>query len=346
VCVIGSCPPILLVLAVMFPAFGELPPARPNAVPRVSATRVFVLFVGTSGGGCCWICRRRGIMRIAFHALYHQVYVFAALCAADDCWHRCGCDSRTGWGAGWVCFFCLQGLSRRRPAPLSAVGGIRPLWLAWYCLGCRCFPQEPDPTHFGDFSVSGLVVRRVRGFFFSLRGESVLGALRGCHEKRTAGVWCLYGPSFFVLCVPLFGLVLTDDILVRCLSCCMPRRSSWGRHSRLRSLTGLAIASGWGARWAVVGRRRVGISRDLCAVFGCLRRLAADHGAAWQPVAQSIHGDQRINWRLSLGFRNQTPSGGLRHRRRFRGAVKIAGAKAAAASRAQIQSDYVLYRPS
>ena len=197
---------VLLMLSALVPAA-----RRPSAVPplrQTSSSRMayagFVLFVGLGW----WLSHdlsATGHAANRFHGLYQQVYVFAAFVLLTMLAPlRLKFADRL---VRWLGFLLL--LARPRG---GGVGRVLP-WVI-YGGAAALVLLAAAATHRQQTQVTSEIFRLWLIFgvawFFFIRGEAVLSLPAGGIRGALQGI-AFVSPLFFVLCVPLLGLVLTDD---------------------------------------------------------------------------------------------------------------------------------------
>jgi cell division protein FtsW (lipid II flippase) len=195
---------VLLLLGMMIrPAPAAAPPQRQTPSSRL-AYAGFVLFVGL-GWWLSLDLSATGHAANRFHALYQQVYVFAAFVLLTLLAPlRLKLADRM---VRWLGFFLL--LARPRGT------GVR-RYLPWvvYALTAALVLLAASATHRQQTQFTSELFRLwlILGaaWFFFVRGESAL-ALHAGGMKGVMQSVVFASPLLFVLCVPILGLVLTDD---------------------------------------------------------------------------------------------------------------------------------------
>ena len=208
---------VLLLLGIVF-APARSAPALPSApVRQTPSSRIgyagFVLFAGL-GWWLLLDLSASGHYANRFHALYQQVYVYAAfvlltllapvrLLLAERLGRRLG---------SFVLLTRLRREGLRRFLPWAAyAAAIGALLLAAAVL--RKYQTQLTSEIFRLWLVLGV------SWFFFVRGETALALFAGgggstgstASTGRAASRFAFLWPLLFVLCVPLAGLVLTDD---------------------------------------------------------------------------------------------------------------------------------------
>jgi len=194
---------VLLLLGMMIGPRAGAPRHRQTPSSRL-AYAGFVLFVGL-GWWLSLDLSAAGHAANRFHALYQQVYVFAAfvlltllaplrLKLVDPL-------------VRWLGFFLLiarpRGAGLRRYVPWLVYAGTAALVLL------AASVTHKQQTQFTSELFRAWLIVGAAWFFF-VRGESALSLSSGGVKGALQG-FVFVSPLFFVLSVPLLGLVLTDD---------------------------------------------------------------------------------------------------------------------------------------
>ena len=202
--VVGAA--VLLMLGVMRPlGHGPalMPPARQTPSSRIGYPG-FVLFVGL-GWWLLLDLSATGHYASRFHALYQQVYVFAAfvlLTMLAPMRLRLA-DKMARWFGLFLLLARPRGAGLRRYLPwVTYAAAVAMVLLAAGAL-------HKYQTQFTSEIFRILLVFGVSWFFF-VRGESALALSAGGVKSGLRSLVFVW-PLFFVLCVPLIGLILTDD---------------------------------------------------------------------------------------------------------------------------------------
>jgi len=206
--VLAAASAILLMIGVMLRSRSKAPaPSLQTPSSRLGYAG-FVLFTGL-GWWLLLDLSATGHYANRFHALYQQVYVFAAfvlLCMIAPM--RLALADRLG---RWFGAFLL--ITRPR-----SVGLARYLpWLA-YIAGALIVLGAASATRRHQTQLSSEILRMWLVFgaswFFLVRGETALALSAGGPGSSggfKGGGFAFLAPLVFVLCVPVAGLVLTDD---------------------------------------------------------------------------------------------------------------------------------------
>ena len=317
---------VMLLLGLIFvPGRRAAPPVRQTPSSRVGYAG-FVLFVGL-GWWMLLDLSTTGHVANRFHALYQQVYVFAAFALLTMLAPlRLQLADRLGRWLGWLLLLTRSrrdGLRRLVPW-LAGAGAVALLLLAAGVI--RKYQTQLTSEIFRFWLVLGA------SWVFFVRGESALALPAG--GRGLHGLIFLW-PLFFVLCVPLAGLVLTDDfgplfVMLYAASIFIGAAFAFAYVDRagyrpwLGGAAGVLIAGCWVYL----------LTFALYSLPAPLARVAERLASVREPFAASNDQMAIITW-----FQESTPSGGY-----GLGAVPWCGELAGAGCRGvprQIQSDYV-----
>ena len=316
---------ILLVLAVMFRP--SMPPERQTPSSRLGYAG-FVLFVGL-GWWLLLDLSATGHYANRFHALYQQVYVFAAFVLLTMLAPmRLRLADRLG---RWLGLFLLLARSRgaglRRYLPWATYAAVVGVVL----LAAGAFHRNQTQLTSEIFRL--WLVFGVSWFFF-VRGESALALSAGGMKSATQGLVFVW-PLIFVLCVPLFGLVLTDDfgplfVMLYAASIFLGAAFAFAFFDRAgyRQWLGGAVGVVVAGAWVYL------VTFALYSLPAPLARIAERLATVRSPFTATNDQLAIITW-----FQESTPSGGYGI-----GAVPWCGEIVGASCRGvprQIQSDYV-----
>jgi len=203
----------LATAAVVFLLGMVFPPARGTSttapVRQTPSSRIgyagFVLFVGL-GWWLLLDLSATGHYANRFHALYQQVYVYAAFVLLTMLAPlRLLLADRLGrWLGRFLLFARPRGAGLRRYLP----------WVI-YAAAAAAVLVAAGASHKHQTQLTSEIFRLwlVLGvsWFFFVRGESALSLSTGNAKGGLHGL-VFTGPLVFVLCIPLLGLVLTDDL--------------------------------------------------------------------------------------------------------------------------------------
>jgi cell division protein FtsW (lipid II flippase) len=198
---------VLLILGLMLPLGrgpGLLAPVRQTPSSRIGYAG-FVLFVGL-GWWLLLDLSATGHYANRFHALYQQVYVFAAfvlLTMLAPMRLRLA-DQLGRWFGLFLLLARPRGAGLRRYLPWVTYAAIAALVLLAAGASHKHQTQLTSEI-FRLWLVFGV------SWFFLVRGESALSLSTGGVRSAMQGLVFVW-PLFFVLCVPLFGLILSDDL--------------------------------------------------------------------------------------------------------------------------------------
>jgi len=317
---------VLLLLGLIFvPGKQAAVPVRQTPSSRVGYAG-FVLFVGI-GWWMLIDLSTTGHLANRFHALYQQVYVFAAFALLTMLAPmRLQLADRLGRWLGWLLLLTRSrraGLRRIVPW-LAGAGAV--LLLLFAASVVRKYQTQLTSEIFRFWLVLGA------SWVFFVRGESALALPAG--GRGLHGLMFLW-PLFFVLCVPLAGLVLTDDfgplfVMLYAASIFIGAAFAFAYVDRagyrpwLGGAAGVLIAGSWVYL----------LTFALYSLPAPLARVAERLASVREPFAASNDQLAIITW-----FQESTPSGGY-----GLGAVPWCGEVAVAGCRGvprQIQSDYV-----
>jgi hypothetical protein len=271
------------------------PPARQTSSSRIGYAG-FVLFVGL-GWWLSLDLSATGHYANRFHALYQQVYVFAAFVLLTMLSPmRLRLAGKLG---RWFGLFLLRARSRG--------AGLR-RYLSWATYAATvamvliaAVAARKQQTQFTSEIFRLWLVFGVSWFFF-VRGESALSLSAGGVKSGLHGLIFVL-PLFFILCVPLFGLVLTDDfgplfVILYAASIFLGAAFAFAFFDRagyrrwLGGAVGVLVAGAW-------------VYLVTLALYSLPAPVAA---VARLGRASAVRSRRRtINWRSSPGFRNRRP---------------------------------------
>jgi cell division protein FtsW (lipid II flippase) len=317
---------VLLLLGLIFvPGRRAAPPVRQTPSSRVGYAG-FVLFVGL-GWWMLLDLSTTGHLANRFHALYQQVYVFAAFALLTMLAPmRLQLADRIGRWLGWLLLLTRSRRAGLRRALPWLVGAAAVVLLLMAAGVVRKYQTQLTSEIFRFWLVLGA------SWVFFVRGESALALPAG--GRGLHGLMFLW-PLFFVLCVPLAGLVLTDDfgplfVMLYAASIFIGAAFAFAYVDRagyrpwLGGAAGVLIAGSWVYL----------LTFALYSLPAPLARVAERLASVREPFAASNDQMAIITW-----FQESTPSGGY-----GLGAVPWCGEIAGAGCRGvprQIQSDYV-----
>jgi cell division protein FtsW (lipid II flippase) len=164
----------------------------------------FVLFVGL-GWWLLLDLSAAGHFANRFHALYHQIYVFAAfvLLTLIAPVRLTLADTIGRWLGRFLLIARPRGAGLRRYLPWLAYGAVIAAMVA-AAGATRKYQTQLTSEILRVWLVLGV------SWFFFVRGEAALAISGGAGGRALKGLVFAW-PLFFVLCIPLAGLVLTDD---------------------------------------------------------------------------------------------------------------------------------------
>lgn len=321
---------VLLMLGVMFPlgrGSSAMAPARQTPSSRIGYAG-FVLFVGL-GWWLLLDLSAMGHYANRFQALYQQVYVFAAFVLLTMLAPmRLRLADKLG---RWFGLFLL--LARPRGAGLR-----RYLPWATYAVTIAMVLFAAGVSHQHQTQLTSEIFRLWLIFgvswFFFVRGESALALSAGGVNSGLRGLIFVW-PLFFVLCVPLFGLILTDDfgplfVMLYAASIFLGTAFAFvffdraGHRPWLGGAVGVLIAGAWVYL----------VTFALYSLPAPLARIAERLASVRSPFTATNDQLAIITW-----FQEAAPAGGYGI-----GAVPWCGEIAGAGCRGvprQIQSDYI-----
>jgi cell division protein FtsW (lipid II flippase) len=287
----------------------------------------FVLFVGL-GWWMLLDLSAAGHVANRFHALYHQVYVFAAFALLTMLAPmRLQLADRLGRWLGWLLLLTrAQRAGLRRLVPWLAGAGAAALLLV-AAGAIRKYQTQLTSEVFRMWLLFGV------SWVFFVRGESAL-ALSAAGGRGLRGVMFLW-PLLFVLFVPLAGLVLTDDfgplfVMLYAASIFVGAGFAFAYFDRagyrpwLGGAVGVLIAGAWVYL----------LTFALYSLPAPLARIAERLASVREPFSATNDQLAIITW-----FQESAPEGGY-----GLGAVPWCGEVAGAGCRGvprQIQSDYI-----
>lgn len=321
---------VLLILGVMLaPGRGPSAMLPPRQTP---SSRIgyagFVLFVGL-GWWLSLDLSATGHYANRFHALYQQVYVFAAfvlLTLLAPMRLRLA-DKLVRWLGRFLLLARPRGAGLRRYLPWATYAATAALVLL------AAGASHKQQTQFTSEIFRLWLVLGVSWFFF-VRGESALALSAGGVHGALRGL-VFMGPLFFVLSVPLFGLILTDDfgplfVMLYAASIFLGAAFAFAFLDRegYRPWLGGAVGVLIAGAWVYV------VTFALFAMPAPLARITERLASVRSPFTATNDQMAIITW-----FQESAPSGGYGF-----GAVPWCGEIAGASCRGvprQIQSDYV-----
>ncbi len=321
---------VLLMLGLMLPPGRRpsvMPPARQTPSSRIGYAG-FVLFVGL-GWWLLLDLSATGHYANRFHALYQQVYVFAAFVLLTMLAPmRLRLADKLG---RWFGLFLL--LARPRGAGLRR-------YLPWaiYAAAVAMVLLAAGVSHKHQTQFTSEILRLWLVFgvswFFFIRGESALSLSAG-GVKSGRHFLVFVWPLFFVLCVPLFGLILTDDfgplfVMLYAASIFLGAAFAFAFFDRAgyRQWLGGAVGVLIAGAWVYL------VTFALYSLPAPLARIAERLASVRSPFTATNDQLAIITW-----FQESAPPGGYGF-----GAVPWCGEIAGASCRGvprQIQSDYV-----
>jgi cell division protein FtsW (lipid II flippase) len=302
-------------------------PARQTPSSRIGYAG-FVFFVGL-GWWLSLDLSATGHYANRFHALYQQVYVFAAfvLLTMLAPFRLRLADMLGRWFGRFLLLARPRGAGLRRYLPWATYAAAAAVML---------LAAGASRKHQTQFTSEIFRLWLVFGvsWFFLVRGESAMslsarGLKSGMHGL--VFVW----PLFFVLCVPLFGLMLTDDfgplfVMLYAASIFLGAAFAFafvdraGYRSWLGGAVGVLVAGAWVYL----------VTFALYSLPAPLARIAERLASVRSPFTATNDQMAIITW-----FQESTPAGGY-----GLGAIPWCGEVAGASCRGvpkQIQSDYV-----
>jgi cell division protein FtsW (lipid II flippase) len=305
---------------------------RPSVTRQTPSSRIgyagFVLFVGL-GWWLLLDLSATGHYANRFHALYQQVYIFAAFVLLTMLSPmRLRLADRLG---RWFGLFLLlarpRGTGLRRYLPWATYAAAVAMVLLAAGVS-RKHQTQLSSEIFRLWLVFGV------SWFFLVRGESALSLAAGGVKSGLHGLAFVW-PLFFVLCIPLFGLVLTDDfgplfVMLYAASIFLGAAFAFAFFDRagyrpwLGGAVGVLIAGAWVYL----------VTFALYSLPAPLARIAERLASVRSPFTATNDQLAIITW-----FQESAPSGGYGI-----GAVPWCGEIAGASCRGvprQIQSDYV-----
>jgi cell division protein FtsW (lipid II flippase) len=329
---------LLLILGVMLPLSRgpSLPPGGgPSpALPerQTPSSRIgyagFVLFVGL-GWWLSLDLSATGHYANRFHALYQQVYVFAAfvLLTMLSPMRLQLADKLGRWFGLFLLLARPRGAGLRRYLPWA----IYATTVAMVLLATGA--SHKHQTQFTSEIFRLWLVFGVSWFFF-VRGESALSLSAGSVKSGLRGLVFVW-PLIFVLCVPLFGLMLTDDfgplfVMLYAASIFLGAAFAFAFFYRAgyRKWLGGAVGVLVAGTWVYL------VTFALYSLPAPLARIAERLASVRSPFTATNDQMAIITW-----FQESAPSGGY-----GLGAVPWCGEIVGASCRGvprQIQSDYV-----
>lgn len=194
---------VLFVLSVLFASRNAAPRVRQTPSSRIGYAG-FVLFVGL-GWWLLLDLSAAGHFANRFHALYHQIYVFAAfvLLTMIAPVRLTLADTLGRWLGRFLLIARPRGAGLRRYLPWLAYGAVIAGMVA-AAGATRKYQTQLTSEILRVWLVLGV------SWFFFVRGEAALALSGGAGGRLLKGLVFAW-PLFFVLCIPLAGLVLTDD---------------------------------------------------------------------------------------------------------------------------------------
>jgi len=304
-----------------------MPPARQTPSSRIGYAG-FVLFVGL-GWWLSLDLSATAHHANRFHALYQQVYVFAAfvlLTMLAPMRLRLA-DKLVRWLGLFLLLARPRGAGLRRYLPWVTYAAAAVLVLL------AASASHRQQTQFTSEVFRLWLVFGVSWFFF-VRGESALSLSAGGVKSALHGL-VFVSPLFFVLCIPLFGLILTDDfgplfVMLYAASIFFGAAFAFAFFDRTgyRQWLGGAVGVLVAGAWVYL------VTFALYSLPAPLARIAERLASVRSPFTATNDQMAIITW-----FQESAPSGGYGF-----GAVPWCGEIAGASCRGvprQIQSDYV-----
>lgn len=321
---------VLLILGMMLPlgrGTSGPPPARQTPSSRIGYAG-FVLFVGL-GWWLSLDLSATAHYANRFHALYQQVYVFAAfvlLTMLAPMRLRLA-EKLVRWLGLFLLLARPRGAGLRRYLPWATYAAAAAMVLL------AAGASHKHQTQFTSEIFRLWLVFGVAWFFF-VRGESALSLSAGGVKGALHGL-VFVSPLFFVLCVPLFGLILTDDfgplfVMLYAASIFVGAAFAFAFFDRAgyRQWLGGAVGVLIAGAWVYL------VTYALYSLPAPLARIAERLASVRSPFTATNDQMAIITW-----FQESAPSGGYGF-----GAVPWCGEIAGASCRGvprQIQSDYV-----
>jgi cell division protein FtsW (lipid II flippase) len=321
---------VLLVLGVMLRpghAASDVLPVRQTPSSRIGYAG-FVLFTGL-GWWMLLDLSASGYYSNRFHALYQQLYVFAAfvlltMLAPIRLWLA---DRLGRWFGMFLLLARPRGTGLRRYLPWATYAAAVVLVLLAAGVS-RKYQTQLTSEIFRLWLVLGA------SWFFFVRGESALSLSAGGVKSGLHGLVFVW-PLFFVLCVPVVGLILTDDfgplfVMLYAASIFLGAAFAFAFFDRAgyRQWLGGAVGVLFAGAWVYL------VTFALYSLPAPLTRIAERLASVRNPFAATNDQLAIITW-----FQESAPSGGYGI-----GAVPWCGEAAGASCRGvprQIQSDYV-----
>lgn len=194
---------VLFVLSVLFAGRNAAPRVRQTPSSRIGYAG-FVLFVGL-GWWLLLDLSAAGHYANRFHALYQQIYVFAAFVLltmiAPVRLHFA--DTLSRWLGRFLLILRPRGAGLRRILPWLGYGAVIAAMVA--AVGAtRKYQTQLTSEILRVWLLLGV------SWFFFVRGETAFARSGGAGGRVLKGLLFAW-PLFFVLAIPLAGLVLTDD---------------------------------------------------------------------------------------------------------------------------------------
>lgn len=319
---------VLFVFSVLFAGRNAAPRVRQTPSSRIGYAG-FVLFVGL-GWWLLLDLSAAGHYANRFHALYHQIYVFAAfvLLTMIAPVRLYLADTLGRWLGRFLLIARPRGAGLRRYLPWLAYGAVIAAMVA-AAGATRKYQTQLTSEILRVWLVLGV------SWFFFVRGEAALALSGGAGGRVLKGLVFAW-PLFFVLCIPLAGLVLTDDygplfVMLYAASIFFGAAFAFAFFDRAgyRPWLGGAVGVLVAGAWVYL------ITFSLYSLPAPLARIAERLASVREPFSATNDQLAIITW-----FQESAPPGGY-----GLGAVPWCGEIAAAAGcrgvPRQIQSDYV-----
>jgi len=194
---------VLFVLCVLLASRSTAPRVRQTPSSRIGYAG-FVLFVGL-GWWLLLDLSAAGHYANRFHALYHQIYVFAAfvLLTLIAPVRLTLADTIGRWLGRFLLIARPGRAGLRRILPWFAYGAVIAAMVA-AAGATRKYQTQLTSEILRVWLVLGV------SWFFFVRGEAALALSGGAGGRMLKGLAFAW-PLFFVLAIPLAGLVITDD---------------------------------------------------------------------------------------------------------------------------------------